>query len=172
MKTGLNWMASPLPEMDDSIEGWFKMLCLVVTAVAITAVIVWLFFRILDGTKVSKPADDADDLETDELPDRDDVDELQPTPVQQPKTWVAEIILPKDDSKQPTYFFHCPTSKPKQGVTNQQISSVGLNQIFNQLSKGITGLNCFPVDEYIFCQGLMFSLTELHCIGYIQPLLT
>lgn len=95
------------------------MLCLVVTAVAITAVIVWLFFRILDGTKVSKPADDADNLETDELPDRDDVDDLQPTPAPQPKTWVAEIILPKDDSKQPTYFFHCPnlSAGSSQGIT-------------------------------------------------------
>lgn len=26
----------------------------------------------------------------------------------QKKIWVAEIILPKNDSKQPTYFFHCP----------------------------------------------------------------
>lgn len=25
----------------------------------------------------------------------------------QRKIWVAEILLSKDDSKQPTYFFHC-----------------------------------------------------------------
>ncbi len=24
------------------------------------------------------------------------------------KIWVAEVVLPKDDSKQPVYFFHCP----------------------------------------------------------------
>jgi hypothetical protein len=54
MKTGLNWMASPLPEMDN--------------------------------TK---------------------------------KIWVAEIVLPKDDSKQPTYFFHCPnlSAGGNQGIT-------------------------------------------------------
>lgn len=33
-------------------------------------------------------------------------DTCKPSPKR--KTWVAEVILPKNDSKQPTYFFYCP----------------------------------------------------------------
>jgi hypothetical protein len=34
------------------------------------------------------------------------------------KIWVAEVILPKDDSKQPVYFFHCAevNANPNPGI--------------------------------------------------------
>lgn len=101
-------MASPLHKMDDLTISWLKIACLLATAFIQVCVIAWIWVCIKEANKVSKPADDADDLETDQLPDRDDVDELQPTPVQQHKTWVAEIIQPKGENKTPCYYFHCP----------------------------------------------------------------
>lgn len=32
------------------------------------------------------------------------------------KVWVAEIILPKDDSKQPAYFFHCQAANQPEAI--------------------------------------------------------
>ena len=38
------------------------------------------------------------------------------------KVWVAEVVLPKDDSKQPTYFFHCAYTSEKPTGSSPGIS--------------------------------------------------
>ena len=40
-------------------------------------------------------------------------DTCNPSP--KPKTWVAEIILPKGENKTPCYYFHCPAYDGKPG---------------------------------------------------------
>ena len=46
------------------------------------------------------------------------------------KVWVAEIILPKNDSKQPTYFFHCPAYDNTNGLGGKCYLYTGVGRGF------------------------------------------
>ena len=84
--------------MDTITTSWIKIVCLFVIAGILLGILAWAWKCFKTAIKDIKEAAQLE-IQAYELK------ENKQSP--KPKTWVAEIIQPKDHSKPPCYYFHC-----------------------------------------------------------------